>query len=105
MVRVTRNSKTSSRVAGCAPSHHTMRPHSSPTIPRVARGPIVRNAIGRDKARADARQSKKGAEVKAKRLRSCTSKYGTIFIPASELLVSYSASLGFSVFLTAYSTE
>ncbi|KAI9450995.1 hypothetical protein BJY52DRAFT_1354005 [Lactarius psammicola] len=85
MVRVTRNSRISARVAGCAPSHHSPKPHSSSTIPRVTRGPIARSVVGRDKARADARQSKKGAEVKA-RLRSCTSKYGTIFIPASELL-------------------
>ncbi|KAI9447469.1 hypothetical protein H4582DRAFT_5646 [Lactarius indigo] len=87
MVRVTRNSKTSTspRVAGCAASHHAMRPCSSSTVPRVTRGPIPRNVVERDKARADARQSKKGAEVRA-RLRPCTSKYGTIFIPASELL-------------------
>lgn len=85
MVRVTRNSKTSARVAGCAPSHHTTRPSSSSTMPRLTRGPIARSATERDKARADARQSKKGAEVKA-RLRSCTSKYGTMFIPAAELL-------------------
>ncbi|KAH9057227.1 hypothetical protein EDB87DRAFT_1122389 [Lactarius vividus] len=85
MVRVTRNSKTSARVAGCAASHHLTRPSSSSTVPRLTRGPIARSAIERDKAKADARQSKKSVEVKA-RLRSCTSKYGTIFIPATELL-------------------
>ncbi|KAH9015090.1 hypothetical protein EDB85DRAFT_2027569, partial [Lactarius pseudohatsudake] len=86
MVRVTRNSKTSARVAGCAASHNTTRPRSSSIVPRTTRGPIARSAIEREKAKANARQSKKSVEVKV-RLRSCTSKYGTIFIPASELLV------------------
>jgi hypothetical protein len=93
MVRVTRNSKTSVRVAGCAQSHHTLPPHSSSTVPRVT------SVADRDKARADAMQSKKCAEVKAK-LRP--SRYGTMAIPAADLLVCHSASLDFSVFLTAY---
>ena len=93
MVRVTPNSKTSARVAGCAPSHNTLTPHTSSTAPHVS------SAADMDKARADAKQSKKGAEVKAK-LRP--SRYGTIAIPAADLLVCHSASLDFSVFLTAY---
>ena len=61
---------------------------------------MARSAVDREKARADARQSKKGAEVKAK-LRSCISRNGTISIPAADLLVCHSASLYLSVFLTA----
>ena len=98
MVQVTRNSKMSARVAGCAPSHHSLGPHSS-HVPRVTSGPIARSAVDRDKARADARQSKKCAEVKAK-LRS--SRLGTLSIPAADLLVCHSTSLDFRLFLTAY---
>lgn len=100
MVRVTLNSKISNRVAGCAPSQHNPSPPFSSPVPCVTRGPMARSAVDREKARADARQSKKGAEVKAK-LRSCISRNGTISIPAADLLVCHSASLYLSVFLTA----
>lgn len=86
MVRVTRNSKTSARAAGCAPSRYTLKPRSSSAVPRITRGPIARSAVDRDKVRADAKHSKKGAEVKVRRHRSCVSKYGTISIPPVDLL-------------------
>ena len=89
MVRLTRSSKTSNRVAGCTPSHHNTMPDSPSPAPRVTRGP---SAVDREKARANAMQSRKGAEVKAK-VRSCMPRQGTTSIPAADLLVRYPASL------------
>ncbi|KAN0137421.1 hypothetical protein V8E53_004866 [Lactarius tabidus] len=85
MVRVTRNSKTSNRVAGYAPSHHNPILDSPSPAPRATRGLIARSAVDRERAIANAMQSKKGAEVKAK-ARSCTSRQGTTSIPAADLL-------------------
>ena len=91
MVRLTRNSKTPNRVAGCTPSHHDTMPYSPSPAPRVTRGP---NAADREKARANAMQSRKGAEVKAK-VRSCLPRLGITSIPADDLLVCYPVSLDF----------